>query len=921
MEDAVLAHACALDELAQQHATEMENVGIAHAGALARQGRAAAARARALDEKAQSHATAMEDAVLAHADALDELAQQHAAELESAGLVHVGALARQGQQVAADAHMALDELAQQHAEAMGDADIAHAAVISQLRALAAAALADALAQQREQHQAALQAAAAAHEACALDDLAQLHAAEMEDIDLVHAGALARQVQAAAVRARTLAQQRQQLAAAAQVAAAAHEASAIDELMQLHAAEMEIAGLVHAGALARQGQASAARACALAQQGQKNAAAVQVAAAAHEAGALDELAQLHAAEMEDAGLVHAGALARQGQVAAARARRLAQQGQQHAAAAQAAAAAHEADALEEMRADGGRGGQAHADALGRWLELPPADDTEIDIMQVHDDAKEDGLHGASGSGAFNGAGSCQAETEMMLDAYRRLALGTPGEDGHRDKHGTERESPMSPWAAALSCSDGSAALSGSGTSADFSVSHTLTLGGPANLPRPVQSFTSSVMSSPFAAMSSVVSNEFGPQSRASRESGTHGTGASAFSEVANGAPGSMFSNFTSQQSSHMGANGTDASSGGSARMAAPPAAPRSTSGGAAAAHPRSGYPSTSSGRAGGSSRGSDGSLGGAKMGAKVALLPLDPAIQFELDWALDDITVNHYERLGAGATGVVYKGCYQGRDVAIKEIISSSSKHGSDDMNDADVESMQQELQIMARLCHHNVVRVYGGSMRPPDLFVVSELMVGDLCTHIHRRPESAGPLTLPMVLRVAADVVRGLVYLHALDIVHRDLKPGNILMTASGTAKVADFGLARCKYKTYLSTKRLDAGTVAYMAPECFDAKLGGVSTKCDIFSLGIILWELVTQSRPWMELNDFQMIYQVTVAHARLALPESDTRCPPAMRSLIGACWHNQPAKRPTAEQVLQWIEAIADDAGVALPVAVDSR
>ena len=55
------------------------------------------------------------------------------------------------------------------------------------------------------------------------------------------------------------------------------------------------------------------------------------------------------------------------------------------------------------------------------------------------------------------------------------------------------------------------------------------------------------------------------------------------------------------------------------------------------------------------------------------------------------------------------------------------------------------------------------------------------------------------------------VYLHDLDIIHRDMKPGNVLMTAEGVAKISDFGLARCKYKTYLSTKKIDAGTVAYM--------------------------------------------------------------------------------------------------------------
>lgn len=310
---------------------------------------------------------------------------------------------------------------------------------------------------------------------------------------------------------------------------------------------------------------------------------------------------------------------------------------------------------------------------------------------------------------------------------------------------------------------------------------------------------------------------------------------------------------------------------------------------------------------------------AKMGGKVADLPLNPEVQFELDWARD-IVVYRDALLGAGATGLVYKGLYQNREVAIKVIIPSSSSAGAAQMDPEDTESMQHELQIMARLTHPNVVRVYGGCMRPPNLFVVEEIMVGDLATFIHRRPpaqstaggergasEAKPLLSLQRVITLALHIIRGLVYLHQLDIIHRDLKPGNILMTEDGVAKISDFGLARCKYKTYLSTKKLDAGTVAYMAPECFNDKLGGVSTKCDIFSVGVILWELVTSTRPWMGLNEFQMIYQVTVEHARLSIPQDPTRCPRPLHDLIASCWDEQPNRRPTAEDMQGTLEALA--------------
>ncbi len=196
-------------------------------------------------------------------------------------------------------------------------------------------------------------------------------------------------------------------------------------------------------------------------------------------------------------------------------------------------------------------------------------------------------------------------------------------------------------------------------------------------------------------------------------------------------------------------------------------------------------------------------------------------------------------LGSGATGLVYKGLYQGREVAIKVILPSASEGcsgGGEDIED--VASMQHELQIMSRLDHPNVVRVFGGCLSQPNIFVVEELMAGDLASHIHRRRAGMPPLSLLSALKIALDVIHGLVsegrwskgdgcmcpflnplvllllfqvYLHSLDVVHRDLKPGNVLMTAEGVAKISDFGLARCKYKTCLSTKKVDAGTVAYM--------------------------------------------------------------------------------------------------------------
>ena len=79
----------------------------------------------------------------------------------------------------------------------------------------------------------------------------------------------------------------------------------------------------------------------------------------------------------------------------------------------------------------------------------------------------------------------------------------------------------------------------------------------------------------------------------------------------------------------------------------------------------------------------------------------------------------------------------------------------------------------------------------------------------------------------------------------------------------------------------------------------------CDIFSFGVILWELVTQTRPWAGLNEFQMIYQVTVNNARLEIPKDEARCPPELQALIASCWHDQPNTRPSADDIQITLES----------------
>ncbi|MEW5300242.1 MAG: hypothetical protein WDW36_003184 [Sanguina aurantia] len=253
-----------------------------------------------------------------------------------------------------------------------------------------------------------------------------------------------------------------------------------------------------------------------------------------------------------------------------------------------------------------------------------------------------------------------------------------------------------------------------------------------------------------------------------------------------------------------------------------------------------------------------------------------------DLELQDTQIQLYADgfLGSGAFGSVYKGVFAGQDVAVKMI----SPHLMESpMAHKDLHAFQQELAILSRLSHPNIVQLFGGCMQPPRAFL----------------------MPLHQILAIAVDVARGLAYLHP-SIVHRDLKPANILLDREGTAKISDFGLARSKYKSYISTKQPDAGSVAYMAPECYDPNIGGLNAKCDVYSFGVLLWELVTQEHPWANEQDVAIIYKVAVHKQRLPTPTDPIRCPGRLQLLMEACMTSQPAHRPDMEVVLQELEAL---------------
>jgi alpha-tubulin suppressor-like RCC1 family protein len=224
------------------------------------------------------------------------------------------------------------------------------------------------------------------------------------------------------------------------------------------------------------------------------------------------------------------------------------------------------------------------------------------------------------------------------------------------------------------------------------------------------------------------------------------------------------------------------------------------------------------------------------------IPRFPALEAEYELVRE---------LGRGGTAVVYlaRDRELGRDVAIKVIRPAYA-------NDAEaVARLAREARVVARLRHPNLVTLFGTRRFDDDgLALIMQYVPGQTLKQLVRE---RGPLPDALVERVLTDIARALDYAHGQGIVHRDIKPENIYIDEDyGTALLADFGIARAgDGETSLTMAGIAVGTPAYMSPEQIDgAELDGRS---DLYSLGLVAYEMLTGQRPWSGHNLYSVIYK----------------------------------------------------------------
>ncbi|PNG99770.1 Mitogen-activated protein kinase kinase kinase, partial [Tetrabaena socialis] len=183
---------------------------------------------------------------------------------------------------------------------------------------------------------------------------------------------------------------------------------------------------------------------------------------------------------------------------------------------------------------------------------------------------------------------------------------------------------------------------------------------------------------------------------------------------------------------------------------------------------------------------------------------------------------------------------------------------------------------------------------------------------LHGRPGQKAVALMPLdkVLHIAMEIARGLAYLHPF-IVHRDCKPANVLLNdpwgPRPVVKITDFGLSRLR-STVQATRTPGAGTPAYLAPEGYDAAPKVITHQADIFSFGVVLWEMLSGSQPWKHCDMMTLAYDVTVRRQRLPLEalEAGGRCPPKLRLLLRQCWEQDPRRRPAAAELVKELAGV---------------
>ncbi|GMI48845.1 hypothetical protein TrCOL_g5988 [Triparma columacea] len=257
---------------------------------------------------------------------------------------------------------------------------------------------------------------------------------------------------------------------------------------------------------------------------------------------------------------------------------------------------------------------------------------------------------------------------------------------------------------------------------------------------------------------------------------------------------------------------------------------------------------------------------------------------EYEWEIKWKEIRLEEKVGEGSFGEVFKANWLGTTVAVKTMHNSDS-------NALKMDKFLGEIALTSTLHHPNIVLFYGACVEIPNVCLVMEYLTTNLYDLLHTR--SQHQIHFFILHRFACDVARGMKYLHRrAKIIQRDLKSRNVMVDNNFNAKMCDFGLSR-----YIKTDKTMTfcGTPYWTAPEIIRQE--PYTEKADVYSYGIVLWELITAQEPYSGMESMEVAYAAAERGLRPSIPSV---CPEGYSELMQRCWSDEPDERPDFTEVM---------------------
>ena len=250
-----------------------------------------------------------------------------------------------------------------------------------------------------------------------------------------------------------------------------------------------------------------------------------------------------------------------------------------------------------------------------------------------------------------------------------------------------------------------------------------------------------------------------------------------------------------------------------------------------------------------------------------------------------------ELIGGGGMADVYRA----RDKLLDRPVAVKILHEQFKSDREFIDKFHREAQAAARLSHANIVNIFDVGVEGNDHYIVMEYVPGSTLKDLIKQQ---GHLPVAQALRVAEDIARALAHAHDNNLVHCDIKPHNILMMPDGSAKVADFGIARAVTESTMTYTGNIVGSVHYFSPE--QAKGTMITPKSDVYALGVVLYEMLTGVLPFTGETPVSIAVQHLQDTPR-PVRELEPSIPPAVEAIVSRTMSKAPEARPSSDELVE--------------------